>query len=173
MATAFDLVRTGTDLALRGLLAFDDDEAMARWEAELAAFDGDARSKTLARRHVSGTLRVQAQHAKDLAKALVERAARAEAAADCVDEGTRALVEAHAEATGQERMPLPDGGWAKVQRRISQVVVIDDEAQLPASAWRVKREPAKPEIKAALEAGREVPGAHLEPSQSSWLAWSK
>lgn len=60
-----------------------------------------------------------------------------------------------------------EGRLATIKRRAPvDVVNILDENSLPVEFLRTKVEPKKTEIKAAIKAGQEVPGAILEKSQS-------
>ena len=64
------------------------------------------------------------------------------------------------EATGTER-PI-EAGTFRVSRRRSECVIITDEALVPDEMYRVKREPDKTAIKAAIKEGNEISGAALE-----------
>lgn len=52
-------------------------------------------------------------------------------------------------------------GTFKVSKRRSETTEITDESLIPNEFWRIKREAMKADIKAAIKAGREVPGAAL------------
>ena len=82
----------------------------------------------------------------------------------------RRKLERHAEAikgylarecinTGVEKI---GGVSANISFRTSEKTVIDNEAEIPDEYWRVKREPDLSAIKAAIKAGKEIEGAHLQ-----------
>lgn len=82
----------------------------------------------------------------------------------------RRKLERHAEAikgylarecinTGVEKI---GGISANISFRTSEKTVIDNEAEIPDEYWRVKREPDLAAIKAAIKAGIEIEGAHLQ-----------
>lgn len=82
----------------------------------------------------------------------------------------RRKLERHAEAvksylarecinTGVEKI---GGVSANISFRTSEKTVIDNEAEIPDEYWRVKREPDLAAIKAAIKAGKEIEGAHLQ-----------
>ena len=82
----------------------------------------------------------------------------------------RRKLERHAEAikgylarecinTGVEKI---GGVSANISFRTSEKTVIDNEAEIPDEYWRVKKEPDLSAIKAAIKAGKEIEGAHLQ-----------
>ena len=82
----------------------------------------------------------------------------------------RRKLERHAEAvkcylarecinTGVEKI---GGVSANISFRTSEKTVIDNEAEIPDEYWRVKKEPDLAAIKAAIKAGKEIEGAHLQ-----------
>lgn len=59
-----------------------------------------------------------------------------------------------------------DFGTMKLGLRRSKACIIDDEALIPAQFVAVKTEVRKSDVKAAIEAGEDVPGAHVETNVS-------
>ena len=62
-------------------------------------------------------------------------------------------------ATGAER-PITAGTF-RISKRKSESTKITDESLIPLEFWKVKREANVSDIKAAIKAGREVPGAEI------------
>ena len=75
---------------------------------------------------------------------------------------------ANMKACGIRSIQADDGSFAAKFAKTPPRVDIWDEAQIPQDYLRVKTttEPDKTAIKAAIQAGREVPGAKLEQSES-------
>lgn len=105
---------------------------------------------------------IKAHAAKQIerAKAIQERAA-----------GLRRYIAASMEAVGMEKI---EGPGVKLSFRKSTAVVIDGEDLIPTEYMRRKPapplEPDKAAISAAIKAGKEVPGAHVEARKSLQIA---
>lgn len=90
---------------------------------------------------------------KEVAKGLKERQARFEAK----EEFARSLILKLMEAAGVKKLTLP---VATINlTNVSPSVMIVDEDAIPDAFMRIKKEPNKTAIKAALEAGQQVSGA--------------
>ena len=96
-----------------------------------------------------------AKGAKERRNEIAERQARFERRRD----NLRAMAFAAFEAIGMSKREAPD--FTASIRAGTASVVITDEKLLPEALIRVKREPDKTLIGAALKNGREVPGATL------------
>ena len=111
--------------------------------------------------HVASDLEAKAKFLTERAKQEAERfkklaAASANAAKRLKEESVKALDIAH---PGQTKWELPEH---KVSlRKAPPSVEVFDEDKLPDNYLRIKSEPDKTAIKAALKAGEEVPGARL------------
>ena len=101
--------------------------------------------------------RAEADAVKTEAKRLIARASAAERRAE--------RVEAYLARTVQPGEPLSNT-WVAIGWRKSNAVVIDDEAKLPESCFKIIRQPSKTEIKAGIEAGTITDGAHIETRQN-------
>ena len=90
---------------------------------------------------------------KEVAKELKERQSRFEAK----EEFCRSLIHKLMDAAGVKKLTLP---VATVNiTNVSPSVMILDEAAIPDAFMRIKKEPNKTAIKAAMETGQSVPGA--------------
>lgn len=90
---------------------------------------------------------------KEVTKELKERQARFEAR----EEFARNLAQKLMEVAGVKKLTLP---VATINiTNVSPSVIITDESALPDEFMRIKKEPNKTAIKAALEAGQSVSGA--------------
>ena len=90
---------------------------------------------------------------KELTKELKERQSRFEAK----EEFCRSLIHKLMDAAGVKKLTLP---VATVNiTNVSPSVMILDEAAIPDAFMRIKKEPNKTAIKAAMETGQSVPGA--------------
>lgn len=104
-----------------------------------------AKDIKLAKANVSGI--------KEVAKELKERQSRFEAK----EEFCRSLIHKLMDAAGVKKLTLP---VATVNiTNVSPSVMILDEAAIPDAFMRIKKEPNKTAIKAAMETGQSVPGA--------------
>jgi hypothetical protein len=113
----------------------------------------------------SGTLRtIAAMDAMSAAAAALARryAARAKDFSDRGDRGRNAFAQFLADI-GETKLVLPEGTVSLTKGRASLVGDADPES-LPDDLVRVKREPNRSAIKAALEAGRTVEGFSLSNS---------
>lgn len=80
-------------------------------------------------------------------------------------EAKRALIMSIMDAAGLTKAALPEATLSI--RAGSQKPVVDDANTLPDDLVRIERKPDMAAIKAALEAGREVPGIHLSNAEPS------
>lgn len=145
--------------------------------AKLAELDLDEQTVDDTLEALSGDLEVKAQNVglmvrcfeadaaacKQWAKDATERAKAIEARA----ERMRDYLARNLDACGIEKV---EGPGIAIGFRKSSAVVIDGEDLIPAEYMRVKPQPApepdKPAIAAAIKAGKEVPGAHVEQRKS-------
>lgn len=74
-------------------------------------------------------------------------------------EGFKALIKSIMLAADLDKLTLPDATVSVTKARA--IVEITDETALPQGFVEIKRVPKKSEIKKALEAGEEIPGAVL------------
>lgn len=86
---------------------------------------------------------------------LRQRRERFDARADAM----KSLAERIMNAAVSSKITLPEATLSF--RATPPAVVIADDAALPESMWRVRREPDKAAIKEALQRGETIPGAHL------------
>ncbi|HET8636404.1 MAG TPA: siphovirus Gp157 family protein [Acidobacteriaceae bacterium] len=144
-------------MAARARLAADpdmaDDEA-ALYEA-LGPQEGDVRD-------ILARLLRAASHSSDMHKAAKERA---EAIAERADrykrraESLRTTAFSIMDLLGERKVELPDV-TATISAGRPSVTIVDDSA-LPDRFIRVKREPDKSALLAALKSGEDIPGATL------------
>lgn len=129
-------------------------------DGELRAdtFEGETDLNSLVKRLVS--IRQDAAAMASAVKAIkqdnAERQARFERKAD----GATALLKSLLLAADLDKVTLPEATVSITKPRTK--CVIDDVNELPQGFYAVERKPKTAEIKAALEAGDEVPGARLE-----------
>jgi len=143
----------------------------AHWTQLLASFpeledDADLRSDMLEAETELHTLvtrllrrkldaRVMASAIKERKQEIADRQARFERQED----GYTALLKSLLIAADVDKVTLPDATVSITKPRV--VVEITDEAAIPQGFVEIKRIPKKTEIKKALEAGEEIPGAVL------------
>jgi hypothetical protein len=145
--------------------------------AQLANLDLDDQTIADTLESLSGDLEIKAQNVammarlfdadaaavKQWAKDAAERAKAIEARADRL----RSYLASNLEAAGIEKV---EGPGVSISFRKSSAVVIDGEDLIPAEFMRQKPAPApepdKAAIAAAIKAGQEVPGAHIEHRRS-------
>ena len=96
-------------------------------------------------------LRHDAEAMRDEERALAERRRAAERKAE-------RLLSYAVEHLGGEKFETPR---TKLSYRRSRVVEIDDESALPEGCFEMVRKPDKRAIKAAIDGGADVPGAHV------------
>ena len=138
-----------------------DPERDAVIDAQVLAWIDAAGDKGEAIAAVHRRLTTEAAHWRAEAARLTTLARRADRSAGLVAERATQLVQA-AEAIGGEGARV---GPLRLQRNAPSVV-IDVPDALPPSMWRVVREPNKAAIKAAIDAGNEIPGARLTTTRS-------
>lgn len=145
-----DLEFTTRDLVDRLRTLCGEDE-----EAFLDTLDGEADTTEAARRVLrwanemeaqAGAMKTLAGEYSDRAKVLLGR-----------KDGAREALFHFLQYLGVRAMQLPEGTLSIRQGTVS-LSGEADPATLPDDLVRIKREPDKAAIKAALEAGREVPG---------------
>jgi hypothetical protein len=86
-------------------------------------------------------------------------------------EGFKALIKSMMLAADLDKLTLPDATISVTKART--IVEITDEASLPQGFVEIKRVPKKTEIKKALEAGEEIPGASLGLSEEGLMVRPK
>lgn len=86
-------------------------------------------------------------------------------------EGFKALIKSIMLAADLDKLTLPDATVSVTKART--IVEITDETALPQGFVEIKRVPKKTEIKKALEAGEEIPGASLGLSEEGLMVRSK
>lgn len=153
---ALDLTHEARQVAafaqhLRSLVGEDD-------QAFLDTLEGETEAVEAARRVVRWVHEqsAQASACKELAAVY---SAREKAFADRITRGRTALL-TFMQELGLRSMPLPEG-TVIVSAGKPSLNGEADPAALPDDLVRIKREPDKTAIRAALEAGREVPGYAL------------
>lgn len=129
----------------------------------LESLSGDLETKATNTALFARSLDADAAAVKQWAKDATERAKAIEARADRL----RAYLAANLEAVGIEKV---EGPGVSISFRKSSAVVIDGEDLIPTEFMRQKPAPApepdKTAIAAAIKAGQEVPGAHIEHRRS-------
>lgn len=111
--------------------------------------------------------------ASRLVRIIGERKARAEGLAGYISElqerkarelrgmeGARDLLRSILQAGNIDKLPLPEATVSITKPRIK--CIVDDVNELPQGFYVTERKPKTADIKAELEAGRDVPGARLE-----------
>lgn len=108
-----------------------------------------------------------ATRAEAYAKAIAElikgeqsRKARLEAKADKL----RSLIALGLQEAGYRKLPLPDGATLTMSNG-KRPLIVDEGADMPEAYIRIKREPDKPMIRAALEGGTELAFARFGNSE--------
>mgnify|MGYP001010639983 FL=1 len=155
----------------------------AHWTQLLASFpeledDADLRSDMLEAETELHTLvtrllrrkldaRVMASAIKERKQEIADRQARFERQED----GYTALLKSLLIAADVDKVTLPDATVSITKPRV--VVEITDEAAIPQGFVEIKRIPKKTEIKKALEAGEEIPGAVLGLSDDGIMVRTK
>lgn len=121
------------------------------------ALEGETDFHSIAARILRRKLdaRVMASAIKERKQEIAERQARYERQED----GYTALLKSLLIAAGVDKLTLPDATVSITKPRV--VVEITDETAIPQGFVEIKRVPKKAEIKKALEAGEEIPGAVL------------
>jgi len=155
----------------------------ARWAQLLASYpeledDADLRADMLEAETELHTLvtrllrrkldaRVMASAIKERKQEIADRQARFERQED----GYTALLKSLLIAADVDKVTLPDATVSITKPRV--VVEITDEAAIPQGFVEIKRIPKKTEIKKALEAGEEIPGAVLGLSDDGIMVRTK
>lgn len=98
---------------------------------------------------------------------IAERQARFERKED----GYTTLLKSLMLAADLDKIALPEATVSVTKPRV--IVEITDEAEIPQGFVEIRRVPKKSEIKAALEAGEEVPGAALGLSSEGLMVRTK
>lgn len=98
---------------------------------------------------------------------IAERQSRYERKSD----GAKALLKGVMLAADLPKVTLPDATVSITKART--IVEITDETALPQGFVEIRRVPKKTEIKAALEAGEEIPGAALGLSEEGLMVRTK
>jgi hypothetical protein len=158
--STFELAREAYQLATEAVDVPSDPEAEAAFGARLRAWVGESADKGEACAYAYRAQVTAAQHWRAEADRFMERAKRADRAAESILDHATSLVlaaEALADQPGVKVGPL------KMQNNPPSVV-IDDEAAIPEPMWTVKvvRSVNKTIVGAALKAGQQVAGARLE-----------
>lgn len=86
-------------------------------------------------------------------------------------DGFKSLIKSIMLAADMDKLTLPDATVSVTQART--IVEITDEKALPQGFVEIKRVPKKSEIKKALDAGEEIPGAALGLSEQGLMVRSK
>jgi len=110
---------------------------------------------------------VMASAIKERKADIAERQARYERQS----EGYKTLIKSVMIAADLDKLTLPDATISVTKPRTT--VEIIDEAALPQGFVEIKRLPKKAEIKKALEAGEEIPGASLGLSEEGLMVRTK
>lgn len=104
---------------------------------------------------------------KTIKQGNADRQARFERKAD----GASALLKSLLIAADTDKVTLPEATVSITKPRT--IVEITDEASIPQGFVEIKRNPKKAEIKKALEAGEEIPGASLGLSEEGLMVRTK
>ncbi|MGD2215170.1 MAG: siphovirus Gp157 family protein [Gemmatimonadales bacterium] len=148
------------------------DEAGANdWADRVDAWAIESGDKAAAYRAVHRAARGRTMVLEAAAEAFATRAKRETKLAERMEGMVGMLLLAARDATGAAEVECQDGTRIRLRQRRSEAVLVRDQGALPEAYWRVKREPAKAEIKRALKAGIEVPGAELEQRVSERVDW--
>lgn len=127
------------------------------------ALEGEIEAKAISVAAVIRNLEVHADLIRDAAKQLAERAARADRRAESI----KRYLLFHLQATGITKVTAPE--FTVTVRNNPESVRITDGVQLPAEFLvQPPAPPPRPDktaLKAALKAGRDVPGCWLEAGQ--------
>ena len=152
-STTYDLIRRAEELIRHSadLDPADVDAALAEW---LAGAD----DKAAALRAVISRAENEADYLASEAKSITAAGRARAAVADQCRSRLKALLQARADLGEPPTATGP--GWTASLRE-SVAVEIADPTAIPADYLRVRREPDKGAIKAAMEAGQAVPGAEL------------
>jgi hypothetical protein len=132
-------------------LAEDDDLALDMFEGETDLLKVVARAVN--ERAEAETI---ASAIKERQSALADRRARYERKGEAM----RAIIQSLMEATGQEKITLPEATVTVTSPRVS--VNVTDLDALPQGFYRTRKEADKTALKAALMAGEEIPGAEMQ-----------
>lgn len=102
----------------------------------------------------------------DMIRAEEKRLAKMRKACESRAETKRNALDRYMRSNGIVKV---NGMSATIGYRKSEAVVVDNEAELPESYFRVKKEVDKAGIKAAIKKGQEVAGAHIEKRESLYV----
>ena len=133
----------------------EDREELDALSAELDDTTGRLEDKLGDYVRVDRGLRAEAEALREEAKRLTERARSTDAKRDALKEWAGRCLQSA--GLTQVRTDI-----ATVYVKTAQSVVIDDMGLLANQYLRLEPTPNKEAIKAAIEAGRDVPGAHIE-----------
>lgn len=86
-------------------------------------------------------------------------------------EGARDMLKSIMQAGAIDKLPLPEATVSITKPRIK--CVVDDVNELPQGFYEIQRKAKTADIKAELEASREVPGAHLELGEEGIMVRTK
>lgn len=159
MASLFNLAKEYTDL-FNALISTADEET-GEVDVDIAAALANARGtfeeKAIATATVS---RMLGNTVEEVSKE-IDRLKRLKAHLEHEDGRVKEYLKMAMEMTGTEKV---QGVSASISFRQSEQTVIDNEEELPEEYITVKTTytPNKTAIKAAIKAGKEVPGAHVE-----------
>lgn len=172
-ASTYDLIVAARGLVTDGL-ACEDDAGIDAWQADVQAWAEATSDKYAALHAVQNAAEAEAVYLTVEADKLRARALRATRTAEKVKGLALDLLLANEALTGQERVRTSDGSYAAIRRRETVAVQVDNPMLLPVQYLRLKEpEPNKVAIKAAIQAGEQVPGATLVTNESVTLAWGK
>ena len=156
----YELVRYQHELEV---LADSGDIPPEQIRDTLEALEGDIQDKAINVAAFTRNLEATAESVREAAKAMLARADRIEKRAESI----RAYLLFNMQAAGISRVESP---WFTLAlRKNPPAVIVDDESQIPAEYF--VQPPAPPprldkvSLKKAIQAGTEVPGAHLLQSE--------
>lgn len=134
----------------------NEGELTPELEQALAINEENHAAKLEAYGNIISNYKAEAEACKAEAERLKAKAERAKKAAERLKDTIRYFL------TVTDRRKVAAGLYS-FSLRDSKAVNVTDESLLPEEFWRVKttREVAKTDIKAAIEAGQEVPGAEI------------
>lgn len=159
MASLFNLAKEYTDLYSALVSSVDEEtgEVDVDIASALANVQGSFEEKAIATATVSRML----GNTVDEVSKEIDRLKRLKAHLEREDGRVREYLKKAMEMTGTEKV---QGISASISFRQSEQTVIDNEEELPEEYITVETTytPNKTAIKAAIKAGKEVPGAHIE-----------
>lgn len=169
--SSFDIAMSLWD-KVHDLMMADTDEAIDKAQRELDKEVELADDKFLALRFVRNRMRTEIDALKSEEAAFKQRRLSREKGLERIEGTTLMLMEARFTVTQETEAKTPDGSWIRYYpENKKQEVIIKDQDGLPEEF--IKRSVDKSALRAALKAGKDVQGAHLETHDSPNIRWGK